>query len=208
MKRAMNPGMNRFEDAGWPGLAPGVRTSVSDPLRIDLLAAGQRGGQIGLCLCPGKRANSLSGLRWERDLATDLAVIARWPADAVLTLIEDPEFEALGVPQLGRQVQALGIAWHHLPIVDFQPPDARFEAGWADRGPALLALLRAGGRVIVHCRGGLGRSGTVAARMLVELDVPAPEAIARVHGVRPGAIETPEQLRYIAALAGRCRPRR
>ena len=194
--------MTRFEDADWLGLAPDARTSASDPLRIDPVAAGPHGGQIGLCLCPGKRASSLSGRRWERDLAADLAVIARWPADAVLTLIEDPEFEALGVPQLGREVRALGIAWHHLPIVDFQPPDARFEARWADRGPALLALLRAGGRVIVHCRGGLGRSGTVAARMLVELDVPAPEAIARVRAVRPGAIETPEQLRYIAALAG------
>ncbi len=89
----MNHAMTRFESAAWPDLAPGVRTSVSDPLRIDPLAAGQRGG--------------------------------------------------------------------------------------------------------------LGRSGTVAARMLVELDVPGREAIARIRGVRPGAIETSEQLRYIAALAGR-----
>jgi hypothetical protein len=34
----------------------------------------------------------------------------------------------LGIPNLGTQVCARGIAWHHLPIVDVEPPDAGFEA--------------------------------------------------------------------------------
>jgi protein-tyrosine phosphatase len=178
-----------------------VRTSLTDPLRIDEVGGGV--GRIGICLCPGKRGSSLTGLHWERDLAADLDAIRHWRADAVLTLIEDHEFQALQVPQLGSQVQARGIAWHHLPIVDFHAPDARFEAAWAQRGPALLAQLRAGGRLLVHCRGGLGRAGTVAARMLVELDMPTDEAIAQVRRARPGAIETQEQVRYIQALA-RC----
>jgi protein-tyrosine phosphatase len=176
-----------------------VRTSLSDPLRIDELRWGA--GRIGICLCPGKQAASLTGLSWQRDLAADLDAISRWRADAVITLIEAHEFQTLRVPQLGAWVRARGIAWHHLPIVDFQPPDARFEAAWAQRGPALLAQLRAGGRLVVHCRGGLGRAGTVAARMLVELDVPADIAMAQVRRARPGAIETPEQVRYIRALA-------
>jgi protein-tyrosine phosphatase len=178
-----------------------VRTSLTDPLRIDELRCGA--GRIGICLCPGKRASSLTGPRWERDLPADLDAIGRWRADAVLTLIEDPEFHALQVPQLGAQVRARGIAWHHLPIADFQAPDARFETAWAERGPALLAQLRAGGRLVLHCRGGLGRAGTVAARMLVELDVPTDEAIAQVRRARPGAIETRAQVRYIQALVGR-----
>jgi ADP-ribosyl-[dinitrogen reductase] hydrolase len=51
--------------------------------------------------------------------------------------------------------------------------------------------------VLVHCRGGLGRAGTIAARLLVELGMEPAEAIARVRAVRPGAIETPEQERFV-----------
>ncbi|ACB35058.1 dual specificity protein phosphatase [Leptothrix cholodnii SP-6] len=181
-----------------------VRTSLSHPLRIDEVAAGRCGGRIGISLCPGKRASSLLGPRWERDLAADIDVIRRWRPDAVVTLIEDHEFIELNVIQLGAQVRASGIAWHHLPIVDVHPPDERFETGWQTSGPALVGCLNAGGRVLVHCRGGLGRAGTVAARMLVELDVPAPDAVARVRQARPGAIETADQLNYVLRLQDIC----
>ena len=37
----------------------------------------------------------------------------------------------------------------------------------------------------------------IAARLLVELGMEPAEAIARVRAVRPGAIETPEQKRFV-----------
>jgi protein-tyrosine phosphatase len=61
--------------------------------------------------------------------------------------------------------------------------------------------LRWGSRVLVHCRGGLGRAGTVSARLLVELGVPPVEAIRQVRRVRVGAIETAAQERYVLGLA-------
>jgi protein-tyrosine phosphatase len=177
-----------------------ARTSRSHPLRIDQVEAGPAGGLIGICLCPGKRGSSQLGPRWERDLESDLDVIDRWRPQALVTLIEDHELISLGVSTLGTQVRRRGIAWHHLPIVDVHPPDERFEAGWRDSGPTLRASLRDGGRVLVHCRGGLGRAGTVAARLLVELAVPPADAVARVRLARPGAIETIEQLKYVLAI--------
>ncbi|WP_088285214.1 cyclin-dependent kinase inhibitor 3 family protein [Ideonella sp. A 288] len=176
------------------------RTSLSHPLRIDEVVVAHTAGRIGLCICPGKRGHSLKGARWQRDLAMDLAVVQRWRPNAVLTLLEAHEFDLLGVPQLGPQLQARGIEWHHLPIVDMQPPDARFEAGWHRTGPLVRRYLDQGGRVLVHCRGGLGRTGSVAARLLVELGTPAHEAIARVRQARPGAIETLEQARHVLDL--------
>lgn len=117
-----------------------------------------------------------------------------------MTLIEDHEFSMLGVTRLGEQIRARGIEWHHLPNVDVQVPDARFEAGWLTSRPILLGIIHQGGRVLVHCRGGLGRAGTIAARLLAELGLPAPQAVARVRAARTGAIETQQQLEHVLGL--------
>ena len=61
-------------------------------------------------------------------------------------------------------------------------------------------MLRNGFDVLVHCKGGLGRAGMIAARLLVELGTPPEEAISQVRSVRPGAIETPTQERYVRQL--------
>jgi ADP-ribosyl-[dinitrogen reductase] hydrolase len=164
------------------------------------VVAGDAGGRIGLTFCPGKCGPSLYDYRWARELAVDLDVIVTWGATAMVTLIEAHEFDLLGVADLGAQAMARGIDWHPLPIPDVQAPDERFATGWQRSGPALRSRLLAGQRVLVHCRGGLGRAGMVAAQLLVELGVPPQEAIRRVRAARPGAIETPEQERYVLAL--------
>jgi ADP-ribosylglycohydrolase/protein-tyrosine phosphatase len=173
-----------------------IRTSASDPLRISELPFGA--GLIGITLCPGKRGDSQQGSRWARDLDTDLEVIRSWGASAVVTLIEDHEFTMLGVESLPRAMQDAGIEWHHLPIRDVDVPDQRFESRWVYAGTRLREGLRSGERVLVHCRGGLGRAGLVTAGLLVESGVPARQAIAAVRAVRPGAIETPRQEQWVA----------
>jgi len=87
-----------------------------------------------------------------------------------------------------------------MPITDARPPDARFEAIWSAHGPAVLDVVRVGGRILVHCRGGLGRAGTVAARILIELGHPGAEAVELVRRARPGAIETRDQLCCVMGL--------
>ena len=82
----------------------------------------------------------------------------------------------------------------HLPIADFSVPTETFEQQWQAQGPEIRALLRGGADVLVHCKGGLGRAGMIAARLLVELGMPPDDAIAAVRRARPGAIETPAQL--------------
>ena len=176
-----------------------IRTSATHPLQIADVSTPQC-GIIGITLCPGKQGPSNAGFQWRRDLETDLDAVAAWGAQAVVTLIEAHEFEMLKVPDLGRQVLSRGLAWHHFPIQDVRPPDQRFESLWANNRDAILTLLRNGSRVLVHCRGGLGRAGTVAARMLIELGVAPQEAVTLVRAARPGAIETSAQLRYVMNL--------
>ena len=180
-----------------------VRTSTSHPQRIDALTAGPAGGLIGITFCPGKSGPSLSGFEWRRDLDADLSVIADWHPAAVVTLIEEHEFRMLGVERLGQAVKALGMQWHHLPIKDGHAPDERFEGAWTSVGPALVDLLRAGGRLVVHCKGGLGRAGTVGARLLIDMGEQPHAAIKRIRDTRTDAIETRDQAQYLLDLVRR-----
>ena len=103
----------------------------------------------------------------------------------------------LKVPHLGEAVQARGMAWHHLPIADYSIPDERFEQLWQTQGRALRARLCHGEDILVHCKGGLGRAGMMAARLLVELGMAPEVAIHTVRRARRGAIETPSQLALV-----------
>lgn len=177
------------------------RTSLTDPLRIDELPCGD--GLLGLTLCPGKHAPSVfGGVDWERDMEADMAAIIRWGAGDVVTLLEQFELDMLGVTAIPQLVREAGMRWHHLPIVDGEAPDHRFEQGWQITGPRLHQALAERGRILIHCRGGLGRTGTVATRLLMEHGMNAQDAIITVRRTRPGSIESQWQEVYLEELAG------
>jgi ADP-ribosyl-[dinitrogen reductase] hydrolase len=179
-----------------------LRTSLTHPLQIAAVTPpAPHAGRIGITFCPGKRQASSATGGWDRDLGLDLDAVAAWGASAVLTLVEDHELGDLGVPSLGEAVRQRHMAWFHAPIPDVSVPDAAFEAAWDDIGPALRHRLRNGFDVVVHCKGGLGRAGTIAARLLVELGEAPAAAVAAVRAVRPGAIETSAQETYVLQLA-------
>jgi ADP-ribosyl-[dinitrogen reductase] hydrolase len=137
---------------------------------------------------------------WDRDLSLDLDAIRDWGAAAVVTLVEQKELSRLRVGQLGEEVLRKGMLWFHLPIVDVSTPDEGFERDWNAAGHELRMLLCDGRNVLVHCRGGLGRAGTIAARLLIELGMEPATAIRQVRTLRPGAIETREQEQYVLAI--------
>jgi protein-tyrosine phosphatase len=82
----------------------------------------------------------------------------------------------LRVERLGDEVKGRDMLWFHLPIVDVSIPDEQFEQQWED-GRKLRELLHDKRDVLIHCRGGLGRAGTIAARLLVEFGMEPDEAI-------------------------------
>ena len=173
------------------------RTSETDPLGIDSVQAGTAGGRVGMTICPGKQGDSLYGKPWQRDLKADIRTIAEWGAATVITLTETDEMATLGISHIGDEVAAAGMQWLHMPITDMKAPDDRFDAAWTTHGPQVLQQLQDGKRVLVHCRGGMGRAGTVAAFILTRLQVPAEFAIQQVRAVRRGAIETPHQIAWL-----------
>jgi len=72
-----------------------------------------------------------------------------------------------------------------------------FEEEWETAVEELLQILRDEGRIVLYCLGGIGRTGTIAARLLVQFGMDPSEAIRRVRATRTGAIQTREQEEYV-----------
>ena len=96
-----------------------------------------------------------------------------------------------------------GMAEVHLPVRDFTAPTP----DQLTRAVAEIeSAIRAGKTVAVHCGGGLGRTGTLLACYLVSQGMTTVDAIAQVRRLRPGSIETREQLNAVMAFGQRPRP--
>jgi len=151
-------------------------------LRVDWLP----GLSFGLTICPGRSDR-------HRDLDRDLDVLAQ--SAALLCLLPDVELAWAGVPDLIARARARGIDVRQHPIHDQgvpDPGDLRKTLAWVQDH------LDRGQRVVVHCMGGLGRSGLVAACLLVDQGQDADQAIATVRAARdPRAIETLVQERFV-----------
>jgi protein-tyrosine phosphatase len=174
-----------------------IRTSETHPLQIASVDAGTDRGMIGVTFAPGKTDRQAIEGPWARDLKKDLAAIVAWGARVVITLIERHELALLAITRLGEEVERRGMEWLLLPIRDVSTPGPDFEAKWPKVSEHLRSRLDAGESIVVHCRGGLGRAGMIAARLLVDSGVDPEVAMARVRKVRPGAIQTREQEEWV-----------
>lgn len=162
------------------------------PLRVDWLdELFTSPGKLGITILPGRRD-------YHRDLGADLDAIRNAKISHVVCLLADPEFAEYGVEDLLKRYRDAGLEARHLPIVDQSVPSKAEMlelVGWLDR------TLRGGANVLVHCVGGLGRSGMVAACLLKSRGCETARAIAEVRRARSvRAIETREQEDFIAAF--------
>jgi len=167
--------------------APTTFKMKNPPQLIDSVRVPGTEGMIGITSCPGVRDDFIFDL-YSESLLDDLLAIRAWGAVVVVTLLEETELHALGVRDLGRQVVALNMIWLHLPVRNMSLPDERFEKRWREVLPCLRKLLHEGQRMIIHCKEGVGRAGLVTVRLLMELGVPAVEAIRHVRKARPGSL--------------------
>ena len=175
------------------------RTSESHPIRIAEIILDEQ-QKIGLSFCPGKtQSHAMSG-RWKRDLEIDLASINSHGYDVVVSLIESEEFVELKVEAFhSGAVQKAGMEWIWVPILDGRTPTQTNHAGLNK----VLAEVKSGKSVFVHCKGGLGRAGSVTAWLLTHFERSAPSAVAETRLARKGAIENIRQESWVTDHAGR-----
>lgn len=170
-----------------------ARLERNQRLRADVIPQ-DRPGVLALTMCPGRRDRG-------RELAPDLADLRAAGFDTLVCLLPDDELDWLGVPDLPAQAASQGFTVRQEPVIDQRAPR------WSE-SCALVewigARLTEGAKVVVHCRGGIGRAGTMAACVLVDQGRSADAAVAAVRAARDArAIETAEQFQFVQRYAER-----
>ena len=133
-------------------------------------------------------------------LEDDVANWKRAGVGAVLSLLTPEEQDELELQNEAREVQGQGLRFSSFPIPDLQVP--RSEAKLAEALKNVTANLFAGKNVLIHCRQGVGRTGMVAACLLIQSGMSPGAAVESVSAARGVAVpETPEQREWIERYA-------
>jgi protein-tyrosine phosphatase len=153
---------------------------------------------------PGKLAlaSRPRGGDWLKD---EMANWRQAGIDTVLSLLTPDEELDLDLKSEEREVKASGMRFLSLPIPDRQVPASATEVVGALE--KLAADLAAGKNAVIHCRQGIGRTGLVAACLLITKGLNPEAAVQRLSTARGTRVpETAEQRRWIddyaAILAG------
>ncbi len=173
-----------------------------EPNRIDTIESPLFPGKIGLVGCPGVRirGGQAKGRKLQKTIKTDIKELVDWGAKGVITLNEEHELSIAGIADLPDRLAREGLWWRHLPMMDMYIPEADFEQEWLREGARIRNLLKHGEGIIIHCYAGLGRTGLLAAKLLVEFGMQPEDAITKVRESNKRRIQTKEQAEYIRAL--------
>lgn len=165
------------------------------PIEIDHL--GLYNARLGVCPCPAWPA----AFARPADLTGAVDAVRRWPATAVVSLMEGHEFERLGLGELPGLLRRRIPLWMHLPIRDGDIPGPAWLERWRLARLVIAGMLIEGHDVAVHCLAGVGRTGLVASLCLIDAGAcrgfEAIERVRRAHTIH--AVETLEQQAFVEA---------
>ena len=170
-------------------------TSLHDPIKIiDIVHIVNKEdltkkGRLSISMAPGKK-----DYKYNRDLKLDLETIKNNNINVIVCLLEWHEMELLTMLDYPYKAQELGLIFYHLPIKDQRIPTQQDASTIVS---VILKHLGCGENVLVHCRSGLGRAGTICACCLINLGYDYNRALETVRRRRPGAIPVFQQEEFI-----------
>ena len=166
------------------------------PIAIDRICQSENNGAIYASCAPGKKDPKKG---YNRDLARDFDTINKHNIDVIVCLIEDFEFGHLSMEAYPQYLARYNIKVIHYPIVDHNIPTN------PDTFHQLVLTVcdyfAHGHNILVHCRGGVGRTGIVCACVLINFGWDPEDAIALVRKNRPGALKNRFQHDFIRNYA-------
>ena len=127
------------------------------------------------------------------DFLADVEKIFNWNPTTILSLTPKEEMEDLGASDFVSMIAKERIPWVHFPIKDFSIVDQQQEVLWEKISKNIILQINDGNRILVHCRGGCGRTGMIVLRFMIEFGEDPEKALERLRAIRPCAIETRAQ---------------
>jgi len=134
--------------------------------------------------CPGTKGVGLS---------QSVAELKAAGAKAIITLMYDEELVKNGAQQLVIECEQAGLSWFQLPILDDDAPNEAFSLAFNKHLNDILAIIKSGGSVAVHCKGGSGRTGLVIGLLMHELGYAKNDIVNQVQAIRPKSLHNPVQ---------------
>jgi protein-tyrosine phosphatase len=172
-------------------------TSLSSPIEVDILTSEglMQPGQLAMTMAPGKQDEE-DHIIWKRDLQADLDRLREhYGVDRLVCLLEKEELEQLKIPDLLAEANTRGMMTEHLPLPDDGLP-ASMEK-FSVLVDTVVNAIATGETVLIHCKGGQGRTGMLAAACLVRLGYTPEAAIATIRQVRAGALSAAIKREYV-----------
>jgi protein-tyrosine phosphatase len=129
-------------------------------------------------------------------LAEEVSHWKRSGIGTVVSLLEPEEETDLDLRGEAGEMRREGMVFVSCPIPDRQVP--RSEAGLANALEKVERSLSDGANVLIHCRQGVGRTGLVAACLLVKKGISPGAAVEKITAARGVVVpETEEQREWI-----------
>jgi protein-tyrosine phosphatase/nicotinamidase-related amidase len=159
------------------------------PLRIDWLKSDVLASEsVGLTILPGRKDYS-------RSTEEDLQFLVNQRIQNVVPLITDDELHDFGVENLMQKYTEFGLNVKRLPIKDQM---ASSNEEMSELVNWIREKIDSNEKTMIHCVGGLGRSGMVAASLLKSFGKSGQEAIDNVRLSRsPRAVESLDQEEFV-----------
>ena len=121
-------------------------------------------------------------------------------AETLVVLIEADELDDAFLSGLREIAGEVGLAISHFPIVDYAAPTRADTQAWAEAAEQRAQVFAQGGALALACQYGAGRSGTMAARCLIEAGLSPEAAIAQVRAHFSEAIESDVQEDWLMSM--------
>jgi len=146
------------------------------------------GGTLIFTPCPGTKGV---------DLQNSLVQLKAAGAEAVITLMSWDEMARNGVTELPDACRETDLQWFHFPIEDNAPPEEAFRQPWERDKKQIFKILDRSENVAIHCKGGSGRTGLMAAIILCERGMHHDLVLDQVKSLRPNALKLAAHTDYL-----------
>lgn len=118
------------------------------------------------------------------------AALLAVPVEVLIVLTEAEELPDGAFGLMLDRMKGSATEVHFMPIEDFSAPDDAFIVQWSALQPHMRKRLASGASCAFCCQYGAGRSGMMAALLLMERGLSADEAIALVRSHFAEAVES------------------